>query len=49
MTISEAPSKSGKITLAATGDILLHQRLYKTAKKMLGYDFMPKLEKAKML
>lgn len=42
-------SESRKITLTAAGDVLLHKRLFKTAKKLIGYDFMPKLNEAKVL
>ncbi|MBM7095818.1 CapA family protein [Bacillus sp. H-16] len=43
-------NKSRKITLCATGDILLHKRLFKKAKRILGgYDFNPQLEQAKPL
>src|SRR5690625_1608041 len=38
-----------KITLAATGDILLHTRLYRTAKKDFGYDFHSKFKNIKHL
>lgn len=40
---------SGKFTLAATGDILLHKRLYRTAKTDFGFDFNPKFENTKHL
>lgn len=40
---------SKQFTLAATGDVLLHARLYKTAKKKYGYDFNPKIEEIKHL
>lgn len=42
-------SESRKITLAATGDILLHARLYKTARKKYGYDFNEKIENVRHL
>lgn len=38
---------TGKLTLLATGDVLLHRRLYRKAKKLFGFDFVPKLEAAK--
>ncbi|MBU9712953.1 CapA family protein [Evansella tamaricis] len=43
--------KTNKITLAATGDILLHDRLYKKAKikNGLGYDFSELLKEAEPL
>lgn len=40
---------SKKFTLGATGDILLHTRLYKTAKEGNGYNFEPKLTEVKHL
>jgi|SRR5699024_1680208 len=43
-------NKSRKVTLAATGDILLHDRLYKKAKtEDGGYDFTDMLAEAKPL
>lgn len=44
-------TQSKKITLAATGDILLHKRLYKKAKRRLkgGYNFDEMLSEAKPL
>ncbi|MDE5415822.1 CapA family protein [Alkalihalobacterium chitinilyticum] len=43
--------ESKKFTLAATGDVLLHNRLYNKAKRKLkaGYDFNPMLENVKPL
>lgn len=41
--------RTGKFTLGATGDILLHTRLYNTAKKTFGFDFNTKLSSAKHL
>lgn len=38
-----------KFTLAATGDILLHARLYRTAKKTFGYDFNSKIKNIRHL
>lgn len=45
----EETNQTRKIRLTATGDILLHKRLFKTARKVIGYDFMPKLNNAKAL
>jgi len=39
--------QSRKVTIGATGDILLHARLYNTAKKTYGYDFDSKLNEVK--
>ncbi|WP_018930746.1 CapA family protein [Gracilibacillus lacisalsi] len=41
--------RTGKFTLGATGDVLLHTRVYRTAKKKFGYDFNEKLAVAKPL
>ncbi|MDV2583320.1 CapA family protein [Alkalibacillus haloalkaliphilus] len=38
-----------KVTIAATGDVLLHKRLYKTAKKGNGYNFDDKLKEVEHL
>lgn len=38
-----------KFTLAATGDILLHSRLYNTAKKKFGFDFNSKIKRIRHL
>lgn len=45
----EGEDMSGKITLVATGDVLLHTRLYKKAKRKIrsGYNFEPLLEEAR--
>ncbi|OLO42435.1 poly-gamma-glutamate biosynthesis protein [Alkalihalophilus pseudofirmus] len=47
----ESEEKSRKFTLAATGDVLLHSRLYKKAKRTLkgGYDFTSMLENVQPL
>ena len=44
----QAPEKDeAEITIAAIGDILLHDTVYKDAKTDEGYDFMPMLELVK--
>ncbi|WP_404429359.1 CapA family protein [Sutcliffiella horikoshii] len=42
-------NEKNQLTLGATGDILLHSRLYKTAKKLIGYNFDSKMNAAKPL
>lgn len=41
--------KERKITLAATGDVLIHSRVYNRAKKDGGYDFSEMLAEARQL
>jgi poly-gamma-glutamate synthesis protein (capsule biosynthesis protein) len=47
--MAESGNQTRKFTLGATGDILLHERLLKTAVKGSGYNFHSKLKEAKPL
>src|SRR5690625_5047558 len=44
-----ASQQLGKFTLAATGDILIHESVYKEAKEESGYNFEPMFSKVKYL
>ncbi|AQQ52353.1 CapA family protein [Planococcus lenghuensis] len=46
-TVPEKVIKTREVTLAAVGDVLIHDRVYNDAETESGYNFNPKLEEVK--